>query len=138
MCRQASVVPLVHMITDGRDTLPSSALNYLPALERALHEAGGAIASIMGRFYAMDRDNRWDRTETAWRALMLSNGESAKCAESGIRSAYHAGDTDEFIRPILLPAFEPVSRMMKSFFQFQKRPARAAGVGSCREKFCRF
>ena len=121
ICRQANVSPLLHMITDGRDTLPSSALNYLTELEAKLHEAGGAIASIMGRFYAMDRDGRWERTEIAWRALMLSNGETGQCAESAIRSAYHAGDTDEFIRPILLPAFESIQESDEViFFNFRK------------------
>jgi 2,3-bisphosphoglycerate-independent phosphoglycerate mutase len=121
ICRQANVSPMLHMITDGRDTLPSSALNYLPELETELHEAGGAIASIMGRFYAMDRDNRWERTEIAWRALTMSSGESGRCAESAIRSAYHAGDTDEFIRPILLPTFESIQENDEViFFNFRK------------------
>lgn len=105
-CRRHSVKPLLHMITDGRDTGPKSALTWLPELEARLHKAGGAIASIAGRYYAMDRDNRWDRTELAWRAYVLGMGQSAITAETGIKSAYQAGDTDEFIRPIILPAFE--------------------------------
>lgn len=105
-CRRKSVKPLVHMITDGRDTAPQAALTWLPELESRLHEAGGAIASIIGRYYAMDRDNRWDRTELAWRAYIHGKGQSAVSAETAIKSAYLAGDTDEFIRPILLPAFE--------------------------------
>ncbi|MCG6967538.1 MAG: 2,3-bisphosphoglycerate-independent phosphoglycerate mutase [Chromatiaceae bacterium] len=101
--------PLLHMFTDGRDTAPRSAPDYLPIVEPALHEAGGAIASIMGRFFAMDRDQRWERTELAWRALMLGKGQHALSAESGIRAAHAAGDGDEFIRPILLPPFQPIS-----------------------------
>jgi 2,3-bisphosphoglycerate-independent phosphoglycerate mutase len=120
-CKQKSVKPLVHMITDGRDTAPQSALKYLPELEARLHESGGAIASIIGRYYAMDRDKRWDRTELAWRALIMSKGQSAISAESAIRAAYAAGDTDEFIRPILLPSF---SAMLKGdsviSFNFRK------------------
>ena len=56
----------------------------------------------------MDRDNRWERTELAWRAMVLGKGQTAVSAESAIRAAYAAGDTDEFIRPILLPAFQPI------------------------------
>lgn len=110
MCRQRGVRPLLHMVSDGRDTPPQSALHYLPEIEAALHEAGGQIASIMGRYYAMDRDKRWDRTELAWRALLLGKGEHATCAQTAIGSAYAAGDTDEFIRPILITGFEPVSK----------------------------
>lgn len=108
LCHRFAVRPLLHMVTDGRDTPPQSALHYLDEIEPLLHEAGGAIASIMGRYYAMDRDKRWERTELAWRALVLAKGERATSAQTAIRSAYAAGDTDEFIRPILLPSFEPV------------------------------
>jgi 2,3-bisphosphoglycerate-independent phosphoglycerate mutase len=109
-CKQHQVKPLVHMITDGRDTPPQSALKVLPTLERRLNTAGGAIASIIGRYYAMDRDKRWARTELAWRALVLGKGEKALSAETAIGAAYAAGDTDEFIRPILLPAFTSVQQ----------------------------
>lgn len=109
-CRRHGVKVLLHMVTDGRDTAPQSALQGLAELETRLNEAGGAIASIMGRFYAMDRDNRWDRTELAWRAMIMGKGQSAVCAETAIRSAYAAGDTDEFIRPILLPPFQPIEQ----------------------------
>jgi 2,3-bisphosphoglycerate-independent phosphoglycerate mutase len=103
LCKRQGARPLLHMITDGRDTPPKSALSYLRPVESALHESGGAIATIMGRYYAMDRDNRWERTELAWRALVLGKGQRASVAESAIKSAYAAGDTDEFIRPIILP-----------------------------------
>ena len=109
-CKQKGVKPLLHMITDGRDTAPQSALTELPELERRLNEAGGAIASITGRFYAMDRDQRWERTELFWRALMMGKGQSAVCAATAIKTAYAAGDTDEFIRPILLPMFEKIQQ----------------------------
>ncbi|WP_126454443.1 2,3-bisphosphoglycerate-independent phosphoglycerate mutase [Sulfuriflexus mobilis] len=107
-CRRHGVKILLHMITDGRDTPPQSALVGLAALESRLNASGGAIASIMGRYYAMDRDNRWDRTELAWRAMVLGKGQAAVSAETAIRAAYAAGDTDEFIRPILLPPFQPI------------------------------
>jgi len=103
LCRRQGVRPLLHMITDGRDTAPKSALDYLPVVEAALRDSGGAIASVCGRYYAMDRDTRWDRTELAWRALTLGKARQAKDAESAIRSAYDAGESDEFIRPVRLP-----------------------------------
>ncbi len=105
LCRQHGVRPLLHMITDGRDTPPRSALDFLPEIEPKLHEAGGAIASVMGRYFAMDRDQRWERTELAWRALVLGKAQPALSAETGIRAAYSAGDSDEFIRPMRLPSF---------------------------------
>ncbi len=109
-CRRHDVKSLLHMITDGRDTAPQKALTFLAEMEPRLSAAGCAIASITGRYYAMDRDNRWDRTELAWRALVLGKGQSALSAETAIKAAYAAGDTDEFIRPILLPPFQPIEQ----------------------------
>ena len=121
LCRERGARPLLHMITDGRDTPPSSALHYLQDVETQLHGCGGAIASITGRYYAMDRDKRWDRTELAWRALVLGKGEQSACADAAIRSTYADGDTDEFIRPILLPSFHPIGAGEPViFFNFRK------------------
>lgn len=130
MCRQQKVKPLLHMITDGRDTLPQSALYFVNDIEKRLHESGGAIASITGRYYAMDRDKRWDRTELAWRALTLGKGEKAESAETAIRSAYSAGDSDEFIRPILLPTHDCLKADDSViFFNFRKdRPQQLASA----------
>jgi 2,3-bisphosphoglycerate-independent phosphoglycerate mutase len=108
LCQTYGVRPLLHMITDGRDTPPQSALHYLPEVEARLQGAGGAIASVAGRYYAMDRDTRWERTELAWRALMLGKGAQAESAETAIEQAYAKGEHDEFIRPTLLPAFAPI------------------------------
>jgi 2,3-bisphosphoglycerate-independent phosphoglycerate mutase len=120
-CKQKGVKPLLHMITDGRDTPPQSALHGLLELEAKLNEAGGTIGSIIGRYYAMDRDHRWERTELAWRALVMGKGHSAMSAETAIKAAYHAGDTDEFIRPILLPAFQAIQQDdAVIFFNFRK------------------
>lgn len=110
LCKKKRVQPLLHMILDGRDTSPQSALTFLNEIEPQLHESGGGIASIMGRYYAMDRDNNWDRTELAWRALTLGKGHASKCARTAILSAYSAGDTDEFVQPILLPMFSTIGK----------------------------
>jgi len=108
LCRRYGVRPLLHMVSDGRDTPPKSALGFLHQIEPKLHEAGGAIATVMGRYYAMDRDNRWDRSELAWRAIVHGKGQQMHTAETALRSAYAAGDYDEFIRPAVLPTWQPV------------------------------
>lgn len=121
LAKDHGVHPLLHMITDGRDTPPKSALNYLAEIESQLHECGGAVASITGRYYAMDRDKRWERTELAWRALVLGKAQHAQSAETAIYSAYAAGDTDEFIQPVLLPSFTPIiDADPLVFFNFRK------------------
>jgi 2,3-bisphosphoglycerate-independent phosphoglycerate mutase len=75
----------------------------------------------MGRYFAMDRDNRWERTELAWRALVLGKAQLGMSAETSIRSAYAAGDTDEFIRPILLPMAQTIQQDDSViFFNFRK------------------
>lgn len=109
-CKLHGVKPLLHMITDGRDTAPQSALNGLTELETKLFEAGGSIVSITGRYYAMDRDKRWERTELAWRALVLGKGHSAVSPTTAIKSVYASGESDEFIQPILLPTFQPIEQ----------------------------
>jgi 2,3-bisphosphoglycerate-independent phosphoglycerate mutase len=121
LAKECGVRPLLHMITDGRDTPPKSALNYLAEIENQLHECGGAIASITGRYYAMDRDRRWDRTELVWRALVMGKAQTAQTAQTAISSAYAAGDADEFIQPVLLPSFTPVADGDPFvFFNFRK------------------
>jgi len=121
LCHRHGVKPLVHMFTDGRDTAPRSARKYLHELEQALHSSGGAIATLSGRYYAMDRDNRWDRTESAWRALALAEGERAESALQAIESAYQAGINDEFIKPTVLPEAQPVAAGDSViFFNFRK------------------
>jgi len=108
LCRKHEVQPIVHMITDGRDTAPKAALSYLPGLEKRLEKANGQIATVCGRYYAMDRDNRWERTQIAWDAIVQGKGEQAASAEAGIRAAYEADKTDEFITPIIIEGAETV------------------------------
>lgn len=121
MCKLKQVKPLLHMVTDGRDTAPRAALNYLPEVSTALHECGGAIATITGRYYAMDRDNRWERTELAWRAIIHGKGQRMQSADTALHSAYASGDNDEFIRPILLPSWQaPEQDDVLISFNFRK------------------
>jgi 2,3-bisphosphoglycerate-independent phosphoglycerate mutase len=105
LCRGKGAKPLVHLIADGRDTAPKSALRYLDTLEEALAPADGTIATVSGRYYAMDRDRRWDRTERAWRAMVLGRGRTVGSARLAIEMAYAAGKTDEFIPPAVVEGY---------------------------------
>jgi 2,3-bisphosphoglycerate-independent phosphoglycerate mutase len=92
----------VHVFTDGRDTPPRSALGYLEALERVLGTREARIATVTGRYYAMDRDSRWDRIERAYRAIVEGRGLSASSPRSAVEAAYARGESDEFIQPTVL------------------------------------
>ncbi len=100
----------VHVFLDGRDVPPKSALEWVPALEAELSRRGiGRVATVMGRFYAMDRDKRWDRVEKAYRAMVAGDGErTAPTAEAAIHTAYEAGETDEFVAPTVIKSFDMV------------------------------
>ncbi len=90
----------VHALTDGRDTAPTAAADDVAAVERTLADAGvGRIATVIGRYYAMDRDRRWDRTRRAYAALTEGVGRTATDAATLVADAYAAGATDEFITP---------------------------------------
>lgn len=109
LCHEQKVKPLVHVITDGRDTAPKSAGKYIQELEDALQETNGAIATVMGRYYAMDRDRRWERTIKAWESLIHLKGEQASNAQDAIDKAYARGETDEFILPTVLNVALPMT-----------------------------
>lgn len=108
LCRRYQVTPMVHIFCDGRDTPPRSALRYINELESALQNSGGAIATISGRYYAMDRDHRWDRTALAWQAIVQGGGELGEEAAIVVKQAYEKGINDEFILPTVLPAAQPL------------------------------
>jgi 2,3-bisphosphoglycerate-independent phosphoglycerate mutase len=91
----------VHAFTDGRDTDPKSGLAFIAELEQVLARTGGFIASITGRYYAMDRDKRWERIKIAYDALVHSKGEHSANLLSTIQDRYLSGETDEFIKPII-------------------------------------
>ncbi len=108
LCSKNHVAVQVHLITDGRDAPPKSAMNYIPDIELALSEYGGVIGTVSGRYYAMDRDRRWARTELAWQAIIRGEGNQALNMTLAIQDAYDSGDTDEFITPTVLPEYIPV------------------------------
>jgi 2,3-bisphosphoglycerate-independent phosphoglycerate mutase len=121
---------LVHAFTDGRDEPPSSAAGYIAELVERIRAIGtGTIASVSGRYYAMDRDKRWDRTERAYRAVVEAAGPTAPDPVALIKQAYENGITDEFIVPtrIVPPGQDPPPPIADGdsviFFNF--RPDRA-------------
>ncbi|RPA67022.1 2,3-bisphosphoglycerate-independent phosphoglycerate mutase [Cyclobacteriaceae bacterium YHN15] len=91
----------IHAFTDGRDTDPKSGLHFLNELKEHLQHSTGKIASVVGRYYAMDRDKRWERVKLAYDALVHGEGEKSKDIISAVVKSYSNGVTDEFIRPII-------------------------------------
>jgi len=103
LLRNTEIEPVIHMITDGRDTAPKAALEYLSAIEESLANLGrGTIATVSGRYSAMDRAKYWDRTERAWKAMVLGQGFTAENARAAIESAYARNEGDEFIQPTVI------------------------------------
>ena len=93
----------VHCFLDGRDTPPESGKEFVTELEAKMAELGtGKVASVMGRYYAMDRDKRWDRVELAYKALTKGEGNTAVSATEGIQASYDAGKSDEFVVPFVV------------------------------------
>ncbi len=93
----------VHAILDGRDTPPDSGRGYVFRLQEFMaHTGHGAIASICGRYYALDRDTRWDRTEIAYRLLTQAEGTPALDPVAAVAQAYGRGETDEFVKPVII------------------------------------
>jgi 2,3-bisphosphoglycerate-independent phosphoglycerate mutase len=94
----------IDVFTDGRDTLPTSGLGFIKDLEDELSKVGvGRIATVSGRYYAMDRDKRWQRTQLAYDAIVSGLGPTAPSAAAAIQASYDAGVTDEFVVPVVIP-----------------------------------
>ena len=116
LCRQADVVPALHLITDGRDTAPNSALQFITPVMEALETAKGYVCSLSGRYFAMDRDMRWDRVELAWRAMALGEGRQVNSVYDALEAANEAGESDEFITPSVLDTHKPLDSESEVFF----------------------
>ena len=113
---------VVHAFTDGRDTSPDSGVRHVAEVESW---GGARVGTVSGRYYAMDRDRRWDRTELAYDAIVKGRAEfSADTAEAAVRAAYERGETDEFIKPSLVGE-EGRIREGDSVIFFNFRPDRA-------------
>lgn len=127
--------PALHIITDGRDTAPRSATRYLQAIDEALAAGDGCYSTVSGRYFAMDRDNRWDRTKLAFDAMVHGEGRSAGTALAAIEQAYAAGEDDEFISPTIIEGGEQIrDGDPVLFFNFRKdRPRQTVSALFLRE-----
>ena len=115
----------VHVILDGRDTPPKSGIEFVSSLESYMKTVGiGRIATISGRFYAMDRDNRWERTKLAYDAIIHGGGVHYDESANAIKAAYEGGVTDEFVVPCVLDEYQGAKDSDVIFF-FNFRPDRA-------------
>lgn len=127
----------VHCFLDGRDTPPASGKGYVEELEAEMKKIGvGEVATVHGRYYAMDRDNNYDRVEKAYRALTLGEGLPADSATAGIQASYDREETDEFVKPtVVMKDGKPVATIKDgdSIIFFNFRPDRAREITHC---FC--
>ncbi|MCL2779012.1 MAG: 2,3-bisphosphoglycerate-independent phosphoglycerate mutase [Polyangiaceae bacterium] len=120
----AGVNVVVHAFLDGRDVQPGTAPGYLEALEAKL-EGKGVIGTVSGRYWAMDRDNRWERVEKAYRTIVLASAPKQQGAAAGVRASIAAGKTDEFVEPFVVGSYAGIDSGKDAGFHFNFRPDRA-------------
>ena len=131
----------VHCFLDGRDTPPQSGKGYVQELTDKLAELGvGKIATVMGRYYAMDRDNRWDRVERAYNAITKGLGVSAESGVAAVQNSYNNGKNDEFVEPaVVMENGKPVATVQDGdsviFFNFRPDRAREITRAFCCDDF---
>ncbi len=134
----------VHCFLDGRDTPPTSGKGFVEELEAKMKEIGvGEIATVMGRYYAMDRDNRWDRVELAYKAMVKGEGVKALGGSQAVQQSYDAGKNDEFVLPAVVEKDgKPVARIQDQdsiiFFNFRPDRAREITRAFCADDFSGF
>ena len=131
----------VHCFLDGRDTPPASGKDYIEQLLDKMKEIGvGEVASVMGRYYVMDRDNRWDRVEKAYRAMTAGEGETAACPLCAVSASYDKEVTDEFVVPtVIVKDGRPVATVQDNdsiiFYNFRPDRAREITRAFCADEF---
>ncbi len=134
----------VHCFLDGRDTPPSSGKEFAEQLTAEMDKIGvGKIASVMGRYYAMDRDNNWDRVQLAYNAMTKGEGLTAECGVSGIQASYDRNETDEFVKPtVVMEQGVPMATVEDNdsmiFFNFRPDRAREITRAFCDTDFAGF
>lgn len=134
----------VHAFLDGRDTAPTSGKGFATDLTNKMNELGvGKIATVMGRYYAMDRDNRWERVEKAYNAMVMGVGETATDAISAIENSYKNDVNDEFVLPtVVLEDGKPLTTIKENdsiiFFNFRPDRARELTRAFCDDEFTGF
>ncbi len=126
---ELGVPVVVHAFLDGRDVMPGTAPRYLDALQKHLEGSGkgpkGVIGTVSGRYWAMDRDNRWERVEKAYRAIVAGEGPKYPSAVAGTEASIAAGKTDEFVSPFVVGDYAGVDSAKDSALHFNFRPDRA-------------
>src|SRR6056297_181753 len=122
----AGVPVALHAITDGRDVLPKSARSFLERLESDL-PPGVRIATVIGRYFALDRDNRWDRVQEAYEAMIHAKGARARTARTAVTNAYARSETDEFMTPTVIGDY-PGAQDGDGFFCLNFRADRAREI----------
>lgn len=134
----------VHAFLDGRDTAPTSGKGFAQALTAKMEELGvGQIATVMGRYYVMDRDNRWDRVEKAYRAMVFGEGDTAENGVDAIQKSYESNVNDEFVVPtVITKDGKPVATIKEDdsviFFNFRPDRAREITRAFCDDEFAGF
>lgn len=131
----------LHAFLDGRDTPPASGKDFVKEAMEKMDEIGvGQVATVMGRYYVMDRDNRWDRVEKAYNALVLGEGEEAACGLCAVQNSYDKEETDEFVKPtVIMKDDKPVATVKEKdsiiFYNFRPDRAREITRAFCDDKF---
>lgn len=131
----------LHAFLDGRDTPPASGKDFVKEAMDKMEEIGvGQVATVMGRYYVMDRDNRWDRVEKAYNALVFGEGETAACGLCAVQNSYDKDETDEFVKPtVIMKDDKPVATVKENdsiiFYNFRPDRAREITRAFCDDKF---
>ncbi len=140
LLRKTDVEPVLHVITDGRDTAPKAALEFVARVEAMLEKLGrGFVATVSGRYCAMDRAKHWDRTQRAWNALVRADGLTAATPVEAIKSAYSRGEGDEFILPTVITGYAGMNPDEPAlFFNFRSDRARQLSAALGLAEFSEF
>lgn len=124
VARKAGVPVVVHVFLDGRDVQPGTGPRFIAALEAQLKGGTGRIGTVAGRYWGMDRDNRWERVERSYLAIVEARAPRAATAQDGIERSYGAGKTDEFVEPFVVGEYDGV-KPSDTALHFNFRPDRA-------------